>query len=391
MALKRTSLIVGFAALLTQTVFGALEPTVLPVYFGQYGGGVAVGAQNTLVTWIDYRRTEDLAHEIYGTRVGPLGELLDGDGIPLTGLADGQAAVAALRDQFLVVWAKGPNIYARRMTGDGQLLDTQPIVVSAKPNHPYPDLVYLELSAASDGVNFWVAWTDDRSMPAGTPEYQRSDFQDIYAARISPSGRVLDPRGIKVCVRRGKQTNPRLSARADFIVWSDYRGGRNSLFGARLNPRGVVLDYAGFQIASSASAFLTAADVAGNDRGWLVAWGDGTSIQGAKVLRTGGVSVPFAIAQVPERSAPRAQTAGQDFLVLWQAGASTMGTRVTASKQVRRQVTIATDPTGANYYSLGGFAGNGSRFCVTGATAPQTASWLYNDTWFGVFTSSLLP
>ena len=352
---------------------------------------MAVGPQNTLVTWVDYRRTEDINQEIFGTRVGPAGELLDGDGIPLTGSADGQAAVAALGDQFLIVWSRGPNIYARRMTSAGELLDTRAIVVRANALHPFPELVYLDLSAAADGVNFWVAWADDRSMPAGTPEHMRSEYQDIYAARISPAGRVLDPRGIKVCTRRGNQNAPRLSPRADFIVWSDLRAGGNNIFGARLHPNGLVLDYAGFPIFSSMNASLTAADVAGNGRGWLVVWGDGTSIQGASVGRRGVVAAPIRIGTVSERSVPQVQAAGQDYLVLWQSEASTVGARVTSTKQIGRAVTLANDATGEAFYSFGGVAGNGTRFCVTGTTAPKTASWMYNDVWLGLFTPSMVP
>lgn len=380
----------GFAVLLNQAALAALQPTVLPVNYGQYGGSVAVGPQNTLVTWVDYRRTMDLAHEIYGTRLGPLGEALDGDGIPLTGNCDGGAAVAALGSQFLIVWSRGPTIYARRMTSAGELLDAQPIIVISNPAHPYPELVNREFSVAADGANFWVAWSDDRSMPAGTPEYQRYDYQDIYAARISPAGRVLDPRGIRICTRRANQTAPKLSPRADFIVWVDQRPTARSIFGARLHPRGLVLDPQGFRIMISTNQYTSAPDVSGNGRGWLVVWGEPSAIYGAQVQTTIAVSRPFPIARASELTAPQVETSGPDCLVLWQSGASTLGTRVTTPKQVGRVVTIASDATGAAFFSFGGFAGNGTRFCVSGTTAPKDATWLYNDVWFGQFSPSLL-
>jgi hypothetical protein len=391
MAMNRTPWLIGIVVFMHHAAFSALDPTVLPVSYGQYGGSVAVGPQNTLLTWIDYRRTEDMAHEVFGTRIGPLGETLDGDGIPLTGLADGGAAVAALRNQFLIVWSKGPDIYARRMTSSGELLDTQSITVTANPGHPYPELVYREFTAAADGVNFWVAWNDDRSMPAGTPEYLRYDYEDIYAARINPAGRVLDPRGIRICTRRGGQRAPRLSSRADFIVWSDYRGGKHSIFGARLHPKGFSLDANGFAIMSSTNLYTTAADVSGNGRAWLVVWGDPSAIYGAQVSPKPAVSRQLLLAGTIERATPQVEASGQDYLVLWQADASTVGTRVTATKQVGPIVTIASDPTGTAYYSFGGFAGDGVRYYVTGTTAPKSSSWFYNDVWFGSFTRSMLP
>lgn len=381
----------AIAVLFNQMTFAALQPTVLPVNYGQYGGSVAVGPQNTLVTWIDYRRTMDMAHEIYGTRLGPLGETLDGDGIPLTGSCDGQAGVAALGEQFLIVWSKGPSIYARRMTSGGELLDAQPIVVTANPAHPYAELVNREFSVAADGANFWVAWSDDRSMPAGTPEHLRYDYQDIYAARISPAGRVLDPRGIRICTRRANQMSPRLSPRADFIVWMDQRPTKRSVFGARLHPKGFAVDAQGFVIMSSTNQYSSAAEVSANGRGWLAVWGELDAIYGAQVHRTLAVSRPFRIADTPEFTAPQVETSGQDCLVLWQAGASTMGTRVTTPKQVGRAAPIANDDTGTAFFSFGGFAGNDTRFVVAGTTAPKNASWFYNDVWFGSFGPSLLP
>lgn len=390
MAINRALWLVGIVVLLNRSASAAIDPTVLPVNYGQYGGSVGVGRDNTLVTWIDYRRTMDLTHDVFGTRIGLLGETLDGDGVSLATDVSGAAAVAALKDEFLIAWAKGPNVYARRMKSSGELLDEQPIVVSANPAHPYPELVYLELSAAADGTNFWVAWSDDRSMPAGTPEYQRYDYQDIYAARISRAGRVLDPRGIRICTRRGRQDAPHLSPGADFIVWTDYRGAKLSTFGARVHPRGFALDPNGFPIASSTNLYTTAADVSGNGRAWLVVWGDTTGIYGAQVGRQGAVSAPFLIANTNERAAPQVAAAGLDYLVLWQAGAATVGTRVTSSKGVGQVVTIANDATGAAYFSFGGLAGNGARYCVTGTTAPMNASWFYNDVWFGSFTGTLI-
>ena len=388
---KKCVLWIAGISLLNYAVVAALQPTVLPVQYGQYGGSVAVGSENTLVTWVDYRRTLDMDREIFGTRIGPAGEPLDGDGIPLTGSADGQAAVAALGDQFLIVWSRGPNIYARRMTSAGELLDTQPIVVRANTGHPFPELVYLELSAAADGVNFWVAWADDRSMPAGTPEHLRYDYQDIYAARISPAGRVLDPRGIRICTRPGNQHSPRLSPKADFIVWNDTRPARRCIFGSRLNPRGIAMDANGFAIVSCREHQLTAADVSGNSTGWLVVWRDETRIYGAKVNKARGVSSTLNIGITMQNPVPQVETSGEDFLVLWQDGASTVGKRVTATKRVGQTVTIATDPSGAGYYSLGSFAGNGSRFYVIGTTAPINSTWFYNDVWYGAFGGRMIP
>lgn len=372
---------------LNHPLFGAINPAVLPVPYGQYGGSVAVGPNNTLVAWIDYRRTEDLAHEIFGMRLGPLGESLDGDGIPLTGLASGPAALAALGDQFLIVWAKGPTIYARRMKSSGELLDPQPITVSQNPAHPYPDLVYHTLSAGADGVNFWVAWADDRHAPAGTPEYSRANYQTIYIARISPAGRVLDPRGLRIGGRFG-QESPRLSPRADFIVWLEGRSnGRASVFGARLHPKAATLDPGGFRIMSTANPadFPFACDVAGNTLGWLIVFNDAARIRGVHVARPRVVSRPFIIGNTTDRTWAHVENCGPDYLVAWQSDGSTLGAHVRRTGRLGYPFYLASDSTGESHFSFGGLGGNGSRLCVIGTTAPKSASWLYNDVWLATF------
>lgn len=389
---RRNLWLIGLLALNNLT-FGAITPTVLPVPFGQYGDSVAVGPHNALVVWADYRRTEDLAHEIFGSRLEPLGELLDGDGIPLSGLASGGAAVAALGDQFLIVWAKGPNIYARRMRSSGELLDVRPIPIFENPAHPYPDLVYHTLSAAADGANFWVAWADDRHAPAGTPEYHRPSYQTVHAARIGRDGRVLDPGGLRIGRGRFGQEAPRLSRQGDFLVWLEGRAaGRAAIMGARLLPRGATPDPGGFRIMSTANIndFPFACDVAGNALGWLVVFNDASKIRAAHVARPRTVSRPFLIGTTAERTWAQVENCGPDYLVVWQSNATTLGAHVRRTGPLSRPFLIAGDSTGASHFSFGGIGGNGSRLSVIGTTAPRNATWMYNDVWLATFYKSAI-
>jgi hypothetical protein len=136
---------------------------------------------------------------------------------------------------------------------------------------------------------------------------------------------------------------------------------------------------------------MTAADVSGNGRGWLVVWGDASGIYGAQIARKSSTVRRFPIAPGSERATPQVDSSGEDYLVVWQSHASTIGRRVTASKRLGPIVTLATDPTGEAHFSLGDFASDGSRCWVTGTTAPKTATWLYNDLWFVSFTARALP
>lgn len=390
MTLYRSLTIIGI--LLTVNLApGAVEPTVLPVNYGQFAGAVAVGPENTLVAWSDYRRTEDLAHEVFGTRIGPLGETLDGDGIPLTGPVTGGPALTALGDQFLIVWAKGPQVFARRMTSAGQLLDAQPITVtSGQSNHPYPDNINLFLTAASDGKNFWVAWIDYRSIPLGTPEHLVYGYQDVYAARISSAGQVLDRNGIRICAGRGMQEAPKLSPRADFITWMDYRTpGQRALFGARLHPRGLCLDPAGFGIVRSTNSF-SPPDVSVNANGWMVVWGEPNRIRAACVSRQKVVSPPFVVARTAHETWPQVASVGLGHAIFWQSGSDTVGVRVNG-KQPGQPFTLASEASGAAALSIADVAVSGGNYCVIGTRLPQGSSWFYNDVWFAPFSRAAIP
>lgn len=126
-------------------------------------------------------------------------------------------AVAAGKGVYLVVWQEGEamagprdtNIFAVRVRADGAPLDSQPIAVcTAKHHQAYPSVCY-------DGTNFVVAWQDFRS---------GKDW-DIYAARITPEGKVLDPDGVGVALAAGNQIYPALACNDSetLLVWSDLR------------------------------------------------------------------------------------------------------------------------------------------------------------------------
>ncbi|GIW81374.1 MAG: hypothetical protein KatS3mg105_3181 [Gemmatales bacterium] len=121
------------------------------------------------------------------------------------------------KDCYLVVWQEGAaydgapdaNIMAARLSPDGKALDPKGIVVcKAKHHQIYPKVTF-------DGENFLVAWQD----------YRSSRDWDIYAARITPAGKVLDPDGFGVADGPGNQVHPSLASdgKNAFAVWSDLR------------------------------------------------------------------------------------------------------------------------------------------------------------------------
>ena len=123
--------------------------------------------------------------------------LLPGDTAPV--VAPGVQAAAAMArggNQYLVVWedsrtdgtgsvstggwGPGPSdIFAMRLDAAGQPIDLVPIVVSMRPFNQ------TRTNVAWNGSNWLVVWESQRIT-------QYSTTRGIYAARVSPSGAVLD-------------------------------------------------------------------------------------------------------------------------------------------------------------------------------------------------------
>src|SRR5438034_5420600 len=65
-----------------------------------------------------------------------------------------------------------------------------------------------EPSVVANGNGYFVVWADKRSY--GSTEY------DIYGARVSSAGEVLDPGGIPICTRSEEHTSE-LQSHSDLV------------------------------------------------------------------------------------------------------------------------------------------------------------------------------
>ncbi|MEO0227999.1 MAG: hypothetical protein ABIL70_08145, partial [candidate division WOR-3 bacterium] len=149
----------------------------------QVSPSVAFDGTNYLVVWSD-ERSGYYIYDIYGARVSPNGVVLDPNGIPISTAANSQL---------------------------------------------YP-------SVAFDGTNYLVVWQDYRNNP---------DTSDIYGARVSQNGTVLDPSGIPISTAANYQVCPSVAFGGTnyLVVWQDYRNNPDTsdIYGARVSPNGVVL------------------------------------------------------------------------------------------------------------------------------------------------------
>jgi hypothetical protein len=311
-----------------------LDPNGIPVSTAaDWQGLPALGfdGANFLVVWMDYRSS---SYDIYAARVTPQGTVLDPNGIPVSTAASDQRYPALAFDgaNLLVTWAdcrsgSYSDIYAARVTPQGTVLDPNGIPVSTAANSQYSSAI------AFDGANFLVTWDD----------YRSGSSYDIYAARVTPQGTVLDPSGIPVSTAASDQRYPALAFDgADFLVaWTDQRSGSYSdIYAARVTPQGTVLDPNGIPV-STATYWQESPALAFDGANFLVTWGDNRSgssfdIYAARVTPQGTVLDPNGI---PVSTAANSQWYpalafdGANFLVTWQdwrSGASDIyATRVT--------------------------------------------------------------
>ncbi len=321
----------------------------VPAPCGQRIPSVAFDGTNYLVVWEDLR---NLNWDIYGTRVSPLGTVLDPVGIPISTAEGYQCSPSVAYDgtNYLVVWEDYRNgsdwdIYGCRVSQSGTVLDPVGIAISTA--------VYGQWSpsVAFDGTNYLVVWEGYRS---------RSDL-DIYGARVSPLGTVLDSAGIAISTAVGDQASPSVAFDGTnyFVIWRDGRSGSYDIYGARVSPLGTVLDSAGIAISTVTN---DPPSIAFDGTNYLVVWGDGRNgsdwdIYGCRVSPSGSVldpvGIPISIAEGHQHF-PSIAFDGTNYLVVWGDGrhgsGDIYGTRVSPSGTVLDPAgivmsTVAHDPS----------------------------------------------
>jgi hypothetical protein len=283
---------------------------------------VASDGENWLVVWSD-GRDETRPTDIMGTRVDPDGRVLDPDCIVLSGdtLSDANPHVAfdgkgflvtwdktcdgitgqvfgagvsreGMLDSspfdisrspglnsgnvlafgagaYLVAWSSGPStidtsdLYGVRVTPDGVILDSPAFVISGAQGGQW------SRSVGFDGTNYVLAWTDTRRAVI-TPE-----ASDIYAARVSADGTVMDRAGILLAYDVGPYSRSALGFDGGnfCLVWDYFNGWGGDIMGTRLSPDGIVLDSTGFLVSSAAYPQYDP-NIACDGTNYLVIWND---------------------------------------------------------------------------------------------------------------------
>jgi len=351
--------LVSVLAVLAMAVGGASSATqpVTPAPGDQFSPAIAFTGASYLVAWSDRRAETESTRalrpqlppppppppppprsDVFGTRVSRAGRALDVSGLAIAKEAHQGAGPAVASDgtNAFVVWTdrqgSAPGVvYGARITRAGAILDRAGLsIYSGQGEHAEPAVSF-------DGTNYLVVWRST-VWPAGW-------FLD--AARVTPSGTVLDPAAIRISSTYAWSPAVASGGTNSLVVW--LRGGvGGSLVGARISPSGVVLDPNPIEIScppnySCTSNYANEPAVAFDGTNYLVAWSEsesgnifGTRISLAgTVLDPGGIRISHGVGRAGK---PTISFGGTNYLVAWEdtrfGCCSIFGTRVSPSGNV---------------------------------------------------------
>jgi len=165
---------------------------------------------------------------------------------------------------------------------------------------------------------YLVVWTEGAPVELGRAR--------ILATRLSPEGKVLDPKAIEVAPNKnadGPQTCPRVAFCKDvfLVVWQDFRNGKDyDVLGARISPEGKVLDAEPIKVAAGGGT-QAMPDVATDGNGFMVVFQAHPESPKQLVYKT--LAVPVGVdgrvgqqAEVMEQPHPKIAWDGANYLVV---------------------------------------------------------------------------
>ncbi len=272
------------------------------------------------VVWSDSR---SIGNDIMGARVGNAGAVVDGSAKVVSGgpAHEARPALSHNGTDYFAVWSDSRNgvgnedVFGARVDGARTVLSTTPVSTGANRQ--------LLPAIASDGSGYLAVWQDRRN----------GNF-DIFGAVIDASGNVVTS-DIPICVNTLDQQSPRVaydaSAGQYVVAWSDGRGGnaQKDIFAARVSSGGAVLDVCGVPVSTGANSQLSP-DVAAGGGQVLVVWSDnrdagtGPDVRATRLTAGGsltvldGVGTGIAVSTGTQiEDSPRVAFTDGRFVVVW--------------------------------------------------------------------------
>ena len=175
-------------------------PLQLGQHFAQLPSVAPLGG-GWIVTWQRNFTHDDPRANVHFALVAADGSSAGDD--PLNGQLSYDPAVASSGGQAVILWrddldgATREDLFAQRVEPDGAILDATPVLVSAE------DQEQSDPAAGWSGSAYVFAWEDQRDAAVF---YDERD--ELFGARLSPAGTLLDPDGFRISTTRRPAVQP---------------------------------------------------------------------------------------------------------------------------------------------------------------------------------------
>jgi hypothetical protein len=228
------------------------------------------------------------------------------------------------------VWDKDGDIYGARITKDGEVADPGGFAIYAGEFAQYMP------SVASDGEKWMVTWSDLRN------NAQPDNFSDLYGALVNADGSIQHPQGFQVASATQDQKNGDLIyANGQYVLaWEDYRAGfaQPDIYAARISTTGIVMDNNGQGIITGGN-IPEQPRLASDGTNLLLCWQDfnGTDYN-VKAIRLDQSLAKLDAQPVDLNISPRDQVFpcvawnGEHYMVLWMDRTALMVYRISMAK-----------------------------------------------------------
>lgn len=219
----------------------------------------AFGARSYLVTWTTYYQSRSYIRARIVTDQGGSGDELRVDSSTVGIDIQIKSAVAWDGEKWFVVWSVNNLVVRGRFVDTNGTISPDLIVLPCRSRYVYPDPAVV-----FNGTNYLVVWVDD---------IYGTVAPDIYGARVTPEGVVLDPQGLRISQSFEEDRAPAIASGGDyyFVCWEEAEfetGWQNSsIIACAVGANGTV--YEPFAVAMPPSVTPS---VAYDGSEYLVTW-----------------------------------------------------------------------------------------------------------------------
>ena len=233
------------------------------------------------------------------------------------------ACIAGSGSVYLAVWVDSREVNSSDLFA-ARISSDGTVLDQAGIRLTTNEIVYGRPDVCWNGQSFFVVWSTSTNN-SGT---------DVRGIRVSPAGAVLDSQPVDISTSSDNEKNPDVTWNGTYhiVVW-EHAGTSSDAYMARVSQAGVLLDTSPVQV-SALSSNEVSPRITSNSGKSLVVWQDdrnigttGRDIYGALVSSAGAVLTPDGIAICTDsgsQTSPSSCWAGTHFKAVWTDSAASL-------------------------------------------------------------------